>query len=141
MRRSLCLLTLSAGALVIGCEAVIVGSAIVGATQMTYEHLSGEGTKVYNLPYRRVVPAAEQAGASLGLYELTVQGGEKKTTIQGRNVDGERVRIRVLRRDRGKKAEVLTRCGPTGDYLYTTLVFDAINESLGLPPEEYELYK
>jgi len=141
MKHRVSWIVLLAGFAPFGCELIIIGGAITTAAEMTYSSLAGEGVKVYNIPYRRVVPAAEAAGARLGLYELNVEAGERKALIEGKNIDDEAVRIRVLRESEGRKAAVRVRVGPMGDYLYTTLVFDAINEGLGLPPESHSFHK
>lgn len=136
MRRLVPIVALALMPVLAGCEIFVVGAAVT-LTSMAFS--DGEGRKTYAHPYDQVVPIAEDASATLNLVSVEIDRGRRKTVITGKNVDGEKVKIRVYSREKGKKAEVTVRAGLLGDYLSTALVFDAINEELGLPPESQGL--
>jgi len=125
-------IVLALAPLAAGCEIFIVGAAVTMATM--YYH-NGEGRKVYAFAYPRVAALAEEAAAQLALQKQEVSRGPAKTVIKGTNVDGESVRVEAIAVDHGRQTEVRVRVGMVGDYINTVLVFDYINEKLGLPLE------
>ena len=131
VRRSLAAVALSS-LLLSGCEIFLVGAAVV-MTTMVFR--GGEGRKLYNHPYGQVVPVVEDAARQMGLYGMEIDADKDETVITGKDVDGESVKIWVEAKDSGRQAEVRVRVGLGGDLVGTTLIFDAVNEGLGLPPE------
>jgi hypothetical protein len=115
-----------------GCGIFVVGAA---ATMAGMVWNNGEGRRSYDRPYERVASAAVAAASRSGLASIEADRGKRKTVVAATNADGQAVNIRVTALEDGKKAEVRVKVGMLGDYVVTTLVFDAINEDLGLAPE------
>ena len=133
-RPCLALRTVCAAALVLGlagCEALVLGTA----AGMALAYVRGEGIRKYDVPYEQVVNAVVEAASALHLRDQTVSRGDRRTTVRGRDVDGNRVRIRVYPREDGTQAEVRVRIGVMGEYVPTKIFVDTVNERLGLPPE------
>lgn len=113
------------------CELLVLGSA----AGLAYAYVRGEGVRLYDKPYEEVVPAVEKAAGALNLRNQSTSIGRRRTVITGRDVDGNRVRLRVFPQDGGKRAEVRVRIGAMGEYVPTKVFVDTVNELLGLPPD------
>ena len=114
-----------------GCPLLAVG----GAYNLVMAFNYGEGRRLYNQPYAKVAKAAERATGSIHLRDLEIARGARKTSVRGKDVDNNRVRIHVATRDDGRQAAVTVRVGSYGDYVLTKVFFDALNAEFGLPPD------
>ena len=127
--RCICVAALALG--LAGCELLVMGTG----AGLVMAYVRGEGIRKYEIPFEEVVAAAEKAADALNLMDQSISRGARRTTITGRDVDGNRVRIRVIPLDGGRAAEVRVRIGLLGEYVPTKVFVDTLNEQLGLPPE------